>query len=1205
MYGGSGKLGRGGGGGKRNIHAPPINRNSAATSGGRLSSGGGASAVTRGRDGGGESSSGPTSSLQAEETFSLVTRNPLNFAMALRLVPDLVEEINRVEAMGGTARIKFDYNANNSGGNVITVGDKNFNFTWSEEMGELCDIYEERKNGEDGNGLLIESGGTWRKLNVQRVLDESTKKHVKMRSEEAERKNKQRKSIVLDHQNSSMKNQMKALAAAESNSWRMPFKRKEPPFKKSKPEAYPGGPPKSVYKSSLSAPNPSKNRSSTGSSLSSHTEQYGAPAHTSGSSNPMKGNAIVSDATPSQASSKATSLDKEMSSRMANNTVLNKPVQNQNVDAKHFDLRSFIVSLLIEHHTEGMSLKALEKAIGEAMPNSIQKIQPILKQIATFKAPGRYYLKPGVTENFKKTSSESGSSPEIVCNQSPATNNFGRLPDQNPNFSSRTPINELEEQAQLNSMCGNASDTEEKIDIPLNSPDHSNGKKVSDDSEGQAGSSSDGGSDSDSESNSSDSGSDSESNSRGKRSPVGSRSGSSSDSESDVSSSSKQAPDEDVDIMTSDDGKEPESEPLSKSPTQSRPLDVELLDIGHYEKQDDWVSDVVEIENDNPEDDLETERATCNYLFSNEEGEDMKPSSPNHYKYYENQGYDSVVKDGFEHGEPDSCTRSSKGKSKRLSNERHSVDMADRSKRLKDTSLSQPFSRTITSLFGESPQNSSPDELLKSSLEAPINQMSIRDASHGNCDNLQVDFNQGIQSGSFSESRVPGQRSSDVVGRAEVHSNGKRLGKQDGLGCGVEESERGLQTSGRLWTHNPINMETLHEDGDTGDKETIPAESISRKPKIMVKATDAGRHSKIQTSYSPKDSNANTVDRSLVTNGQDNKLQRELSELELGEFREPLPDEIPGPKKQFEKKVKKHRQSEKKSADSDCWNSDLNRGKPSKKITPGSRKLSPQNSETVVSGIPDGSSKRKPSENNVSDPSKPQLRETRNLPQQHQPSAGPTEFVTNHNKIPEISKIRNAEPETQRTNSEANGYKKVAVNATEQQHGLKRTAVSQSMNEFKKQEPNMIGSSNDRPKDTFLVGGNNGIQKRRESFSDEKNCPYAKYEKEEPELKSPIKDLSQYKEYVKEYQEKYESYCSLNNILQSYRDEFSKLGNELETCRGRDNKRYQDILEQIRSSFRQCGEKHKQFKKIFIVLHEELRHLKQRIKDFAASCTRD
>lgn len=38
------------------------------------------------------------------------------------------------------------------------------------------------------------------------------------------------------------------------------------------------------------------------------------------------------------------------------------------------------------------------------------------------------------------------------------------------------------------------------------------------------------------------------------------------------------------------------------------------------------------------------------------------------------------------------------------------------------------------------------------------------------------------------------------------------------------------------------------------------------------------------------------------------------------------------------------------------------------------------------------------------------------------------------------------------------------------------------------------------------------------------------------------------------------------------RDEFNKLGKDLEAYKGRDTKRYHDILEQMRSSFRQCGE---------------------------------
>lgn len=79
---------------------------------------------------------------------------------------------------------------------IIDVGGKEFRFTWSKD-GDLCDIYEERRSGEDGNGLLVESGCAWRKLNVQRVLDESTKNHVKRRSEEAERKIKSRKYVAV------------------------------------------------------------------------------------------------------------------------------------------------------------------------------------------------------------------------------------------------------------------------------------------------------------------------------------------------------------------------------------------------------------------------------------------------------------------------------------------------------------------------------------------------------------------------------------------------------------------------------------------------------------------------------------------------------------------------------------------------------------------------------------------------------------------------------------------------------------------------------------------------------------------------------------------------------------------------------------------------------------------------------------------------
>lgn len=123
MYGGSAKLGRGGGGagrgggvGKRNIQSPfqppPFHRSSPSPAR-RLPVGSGAVAP-RNRN----MPSGPTASASSngvEENFSLVTGNPLNYAMIIRLAPDLVEEIKRVETEGGAARIKFDANAISNG----------------------------------------------------------------------------------------------------------------------------------------------------------------------------------------------------------------------------------------------------------------------------------------------------------------------------------------------------------------------------------------------------------------------------------------------------------------------------------------------------------------------------------------------------------------------------------------------------------------------------------------------------------------------------------------------------------------------------------------------------------------------------------------------------------------------------------------------------------------------------------------------------------------------------------------------------------------------------------------------------------------------------------------------------------------------------------------------------------------------------------
>lgn len=82
---------------------------------------------------------------------------------------------------------------------MIDVDGKEFRFTWSRDSGDLCDIYQEHQMNEEGHRLLNECGSSWRKLNVHRVLDESAKQNLKMKSEEAERLHNSRTYSYIFH----------------------------------------------------------------------------------------------------------------------------------------------------------------------------------------------------------------------------------------------------------------------------------------------------------------------------------------------------------------------------------------------------------------------------------------------------------------------------------------------------------------------------------------------------------------------------------------------------------------------------------------------------------------------------------------------------------------------------------------------------------------------------------------------------------------------------------------------------------------------------------------------------------------------------------------------------------------------------------------------------------------------------------------------
>ncbi|KAJ6416057.1 hypothetical protein OIU84_004788 [Salix udensis] len=1147
MYGGSSKRGgRGGGGGGSGSRRsslpppPPVHRPTPAS---RLSLGP-SNNPRNNRPGPINAKSLTASNPGVEETFSLIPGNsPLAFAMIIRLVPDLVDEIRRIEAQGGTARIKFGSIANNSDGNVIDVGGKEFRFTWSREFGDLCDIYEERQGGVDGNGLLVESGCAWRKVNVQRILDESTTNHVKMLSEEAERKSKARKAIVLDHENPAAKSQIKQLAAVESTPWRNFKQKKQPPYKKRKVEPNPGsGFPKSTYKPALSSAAIAK-------------EDY-IPTQVKN-----KENAASSE---NEIPAKATSALWETTGRKGN------------LGAKPMDLQSMLVDLLIQN-SKGMSLKALEKAVGSTIPNSAKKIEPIIKKIANFQAPGRYILKPGMDGSSPEDNHQQAHAPEDNCTQ---------RPDPEPRFAEKDSTVAIKELVQPNSKLGEELNALEKLEIDQASPDLFGEKKVSDISEGHAGSSSDSGSDSDSESDSSDSGSDSASRSRSRsrsRSPVGSGNGSSSDSESDASSNSKEGSDEDVDIMTSDDDKEPQhklqaDEPgLLASPdhwrsvlngidekldgNKSAAVDIEGHDSDAIEIED-HESDAIEIDKDLAGDEKDIKITKNDCLVSSKEGEKPVQGADSafhdHDMIQERQTFignlfdddDNMVRDNFRHEQSDSSERTSKSKSKRDLDVKSFDSKSERVKRLKTESLSLvPTSKGRDIQFSGSPHDKHNEDMYK----GPAIQVMDRADKQASDFGSERLYNQAISGKSNPDFQRPGRRSSDQNARLKaLEDASSRSRRAEGSGTSCKFPEKGS------YVHEAISIHKEKASRDTQNEDNILKEQ--------------------------KDTNRVDMEKYPVVSGRG--LHRELSDLELGELREPFHEETPV-KKRFERKGSfKH--SENKSSTSDNCNSDISKGKSIGKVSLDSGKPSPNLSAGV---------KRSP-ERRVNDLTRLNYKAMQSQPQ-HVSSVDNLDVGSGFSKLADSSSRLRPNETVAKLGNSMEGYgeshKKAPLTA-QKLHESKRGTLLHSIKESKTQS-NLINGR----KDTLMTEDSNNVSKKRESSSEDDSSSYSKYEKDVPELRGPIKDFSQYREYVQEYHDKYDSYCSLNRILESYRNEFHKLGKDLESAKGRDMDRYHNILMQLKESYSQCGMKHKRLKKIFVVLHKELEHLKQRIKDFVPS----
>jgi hypothetical protein len=959
--------------------------------------------------------------------------------MIVKVTPDLIDEIKRAESHGDVARIKFDVNANNTSGNVIDVGGKDFRFTWSREMGDLCDIYEERRGGEDGNGLLVESGGAWRKLNVQRVLDETTQNNLKMRSEEAQLQKKSRKAIILDPANSSMKNQSKSFAAAEVNTWRSKQNKEPPPFKKRKAELLSvGGPPKTTIKSSTT---PLKRGRLSASPLASTPDQSGAPPSPFGLN---KNHSLMENITPPPAA-----FTKEMSNRIITGTVQdNRQVKKgfSGGQSQPTDLRSLLISLLMEN-PKGMSIKALEKAVGETYPNSTKQMESIIKKIANYQSPGRYILKPVVESegSFSKLSSESGSSPEDNQHQIP--DNMEKMASLEPSFLTKSLDRQ---QIELNSRPEEESNVleTEKVDIELNSPPDE--KKTLDNREGPTGSASVSGSESDSDSESS-SGSESGSH----RSPVGSNSTSSSDTETDddekASTNSKMASDEDVDIMSGDDdNKEPNN----------------ILEPSVFGGP--FLHNRVEIEKDLPGND--------NFDPGNRieiHPEAAKDSSPDHQEHQQ-----SMLYSGNSHVE-----KNSKGKPKRGSDGKHADNIPDRG-----TKRHKP---------GKSTQSQTLDKPLD--IQTFANRGPVEDGADFGV--LKDYNNQALFPGkSVSDSQQSGRRSIDSVWPRPISSVERpvlKLGEKS-----VQGNEGGY----------------LNED-------------VSLKKSKPTNRTD--------------------VNRSLVINGRGPVLQREVSDLELGELRET--NEVPGGvKKQFERKTSFKQSENKPTSSSDYWNSDISRGKPATKT-------------------------------NLSD-------------------------SVNHN-VEELTRGRAVPAHPNHTpnvdHAEAGSHFRRSLGNGVEGYGDTHKKLPVHLQQQRGMVSNMTSKEHKSSNGLLSVESNGRVKQREPPLDDEANCPYAKYDKEDPQIKGPIKDLDQFEEYLQEYKEKYDSYIALNKILQSWRDEFLPYEKEYENAKLRDMDRYHKLREEINEKYQPIKHRFLRLKRILCVLHHEVKQLKELIRDFGDEYTKD
>ncbi|CAM6035580.1 unnamed protein product [Sphagnum compactum] len=509
-----------------------------------------------------------------EESFQVLSldQGRAPFAMAIRLTPEVLEDLKRAEAEDVKCEMKFGISPS---GHVIKVGSEEYKFSSAPEPGDLCDIYEEQRHGEDGNGVLKEAGSVWRKLSVLRILNASEKDRVKNRSKEAERQQKSRKAIILDPTHSLVKNQ--GGASGDVNGRRVPVKPKKEPFKKMQ-KAPISSPVVSVTKpkpvmttaSLLGAARVAKAASVTSPELPPPIQPQTAIIL------PPKGQPVIEEKESIPAPMKASIVVQNINTPSPVTTASDTAVATKAGGViSPIELRNSLITLLTDN-PKGLTIKAVEKAFGESMPHvkpERKTIEKAIKAIASYHAPGKYMLREGVS--FAKPSPGGGrkADEKLRVNAERSQQSIVEsMISHNPESVSLKEPSPYSHDAELISIRGDESPKQDMMDTegtPLGKSKQ--GEELAMDSPGgEEKMANSGGSDS---SSSSYSGSDTDSDSHsGSESHSGtSRSGSGSDSDSDGSSSSgneDENMDEDVEIVSED---EENGTPVSEDSPHLKP----------------------------------------------------------------------------------------------------------------------------------------------------------------------------------------------------------------------------------------------------------------------------------------------------------------------------------------------------------------------------------------------------------------------------------------------------------------------------------------------------------------------------------------------------------------------------------------------------------------------------------------------------------